>query len=109
MAIVALGRAVDMVRQAADSIGCTVPLPAQVTSSWPALHDIRNAYEHIEDRALGQVHEKPHPDALTIFDQERLLTAGALVYGKHQLDVTKEVPRLLAEVRQFFKDAAGNG
>ena len=58
---------------------------------------------------MGQVREKPHPDALTIFDQHQLLTDGILVYGQHQLDMTNEVPRLLAEVRQFFKDAAADG
>jgi hypothetical protein len=53
MAVVALGRGVDMVRQAADLIGCTLPVPAQVPASRPALHEIRDAYEHIEDRAPG--------------------------------------------------------
>jgi hypothetical protein len=57
---------------------------------------------------LGHVREEPHPDALTIFDQQRLLTDGVLLYGRHQLDVTKEVPRLLVGVRQFLKDAAAN-
>jgi hypothetical protein len=109
MAVVALGRAVDMVRQAAASIGCTVPVPTQVTSSWPALHEIRNAYEHIEDRALGQVRARPHAEALTIFDQRRLLSDAVLVYGQHELDIDREVPRLLAEVRQFLKDAASDG
>ncbi|WP_344593464.1 hypothetical protein [Actinomadura vinacea] len=109
MAVVALGRAVDMVRQAPDLVGCTVPVPAQVVSSWPALHQIRNAYEHIEDRALGQVHQQPHPDALTIFDQRQLLTHDVLVYGQHRLDVAEEIPNLLAEVRQFLKDAVANG
>lgn len=109
MAVIALGRAVDMVRQAANSIGCSVPVPAQVTTSWPALHEIRNAYEHIEERTLGRVHKKPDPDALTIFDQRRLLTHDVLMYGQHQLDVAHEIPQLLAAVREFLKDAAADG
>lgn len=109
MAVVALARAVDMVRQASKLIGCPVAVPAEVTSSWDALNALRNAYEHIEDRALGQVQKKPHPDALTIFDQARLLTDSVLVYGHHELNMITEIPGILAAVRRFLKDATANG
>lgn len=109
LAVVALGRAVDMVVRAAHLMACTVPVPAQVLTSHAALNEIRNAYEHIEDRALGQVRRKPDPTALTIFDQQRLLADDVIVYGEYELELSGEVPRLLSQTRQFLKDAAADG
>ena len=60
VALVARGRAVDMVAKAEAKIDCQVPVPAQVLDCGPAVKAIRDALEHVEDRAVGQVH-KPHP------------------------------------------------
>jgi hypothetical protein len=106
-AVVALGRSCDMVARAPELLGSTATVPASVSSSREALTAIRNAYEHIEDRALGQVKKKPHPDALTIFDQSELLTHDRIKYGSHSLDLAHEVSALLADAREFLKEAAG--
>lgn len=108
LAIVGLGRAVDMVKEAAANLGCQVPVPPQVAASQPAVHAIRNAYEHIEDRALGRVNQLEHPDALSIFNWERLVMDDVIAYGDHELDLTTEVPAVVTEVRQFLKDASQN-
>ena len=67
---------------------------------------IRNAYEHIEDRALGNVHNKSDPVALTIFDHDTLLREDAIVYGPHRLTLDNDLPCLLAETREYLKNAA---
>jgi hypothetical protein len=107
LAVVALGRAVDMASQAASKIDTKVPLPPSVTAKAKAVRMIRNAYEHIEDRALGQVNGKPHPKALTIFDHQTLLVNDVIDYDGHRLSLVDDVPVLLAELRQFLKDVAG--
>ena len=104
MLAVALGRVTDMICTAGTAIGCPVPVPPAVDAKKNAIRALRNAYEHIEDRALGQVNGKPDPQALTIFDYEPLLTEDTLVYGTHRLGVTDEIPSLLADMRQFIKD-----
>jgi hypothetical protein len=109
VAIIALGRATDMVTRARALIGSTVPVPSRVSASSAALTAIRNAYEHIEDRSLGLQRAKPHADALTIFDYERLIVDNLITYGPHQLDLTAEVPEIIGEIRQFLKEAAANG
>jgi hypothetical protein len=81
-------------------------VPAFVDAKKDAARVLRNAYEHIEDRALGQVNKKPHPQALAIFDYEPLLKEGLLVYGEHRLGVPDDVPRLLAEMRRFIREVA---
>jgi hypothetical protein len=104
MLVVALGRVIDMVCSAGTAIGCAVPVPASVDAKKDAVRALRNAYEHIEDRALGQVNGKPDPQALTIFDYEPLLKEDVLAYGRHRLGVTDEIPGLFADMRQFIKD-----
>jgi hypothetical protein len=53
-------------------LGSAPTVPTSISSSQESLTAIRNAYEHIEDRALGQVNKKPHPEALTIFRSVRV-------------------------------------
>jgi hypothetical protein len=94
--------------RASELIGATTPVPPTIVAKRVDLGAIRNAYEHIEDRALGQVHQKPHPDALTIFEYDALLKEGHLTYTGHTLDVEEDFPKLIAEAREFLKDVAKN-
>ena len=55
LAVIALGRVCDMIIEAEGKIGCTIEVPASISSRKTDVREIRNAYEHIEDRALGQV------------------------------------------------------
>lgn len=105
-AIVALGRAVDMALYASKRIGTGGDLPSSIAKLAPTVKVIRDAYEHIEDRALGQVWRAPDPVALTIFDHASLLTEDAIVYGERRLRLDADVPTLIAETRQYLKDAA---
>ena len=107
-AVVALGRAVDMAARAQELIGTAVVLPPAIMTKQEAVKVIRNAYEHIEDRALGTVRNKPDPQALMIFDHQRLIEDDVITYAQHTLDLASEVPALLADTRQYLKDVAGN-
>jgi len=107
LAVVALGRGVDMCMQAGPAIGASTTVPPDITTNCATVREIRNAYEHIEDRALGRVRSTPHPDALTIFNHDRVLIEGVIEYGTHQLDLTTDVPRIISAMRQFLKDVAG--
>lgn len=108
-AVISLGRAVDMVLKTQDQIGRDVPIPQVVADAAEAVKDVRDAYEHIDERAAGNAWRKPHPDALTIFDWQRLLTEDVIVYGNRELELAVQVPALIAAMRQFFKSAAADG
>lgn len=108
VAVGAFGRAMSMVADAPDSIRGSVPVPANIAAAIPAITEIRNAYEHIEDRAFGSVWGKPHPDALDIFDHTELLQTDTIVYGASRLDLSAEVPELMAAAREFLKSVAKN-
>lgn len=108
LAIVALGRVCDMIDKASTSIFSTAPVPLTIAAKRSAVNEIRNAYEHIEDRAMGKVFGKPHPDALTIFDHQALLRSDCITYGASSLNLTTEVPTLISEARQFLKNVASS-
>ncbi|CAM5730368.1 hypothetical protein MAUB1S_02372 [Mycolicibacterium aubagnense] len=68
---------------------------------------MRDAYEHIEERAIGLVKGLPHVDALTIFDHVRIVQDGVIAYGSHQFDLASDAPAIIAAARDFLKAAAG--
>jgi hypothetical protein len=80
------------------------PVPARVIAAKEALTALRNAYEHIEDRAQGQVWSKPDPQALTIFDWSSLFQDDGITYAGHRLEL-RDVPNLLLDTRTFLKEA----
>lgn len=108
-AVISLGRALDMVFKTQRQIGRSVAISQVITDAASAVKDIRDAYEHIDERAAGNVWRKPHPDALTIFDWRHLLTDNLIVYGNHKLELSEQLPTLIAVMRQFFKSAAADG
>jgi hypothetical protein len=108
LAVVAVGRVCDMIDTASTSLGSTLPVPPTVAAKRAAVNDIRNAYEHIEDRALGKVFGKPHSDALTIFNHADLLEHDRIGYGTSSLDLKTEMPTLISEARQFLTDVAAD-
>lgn len=91
-AVVALSRAVDMATQAPKLIGTLVLVPSTIMERQQAVTAIRNAYEHIEDRALGLVglKGKPDPQALMIFNHQQLIEDDVITYAEHTLDLASE-------------------
>ena len=100
---IALYRAIKMVQEFPSEFSSLVAVPKTMLALFPALEEIRNSFEHIEDRAKGQVRHKPHQDAITAFDQSALLQSGILRYAGHSLDLRKEaIPALIAGRQQLF-------
>ncbi len=87
------------------SNGQVINLPESITRLSASVTAIRNAYEHIEDRALGTVFGKPDPVALTIFDHGTLLREDTIVYCTNRLTLD-DLRTLIADTRQLLKDAA---
>lgn len=106
MAVIAMNRALSMASQLGAHLTLSVPLPTPIAAKLPALKKIRDAYEHIEDRARGLVHGKPHPDALSIFNLERLFREQVVVYGSNELNLQGEATDLLVSARHYLKVAA---
>lgn len=103
---VALSRAVNMLQRIPIQFSVNLQLPATITGKALALREIRDAFEHIEERALGNVHRKPDADALSIFDQTDLLTHGVLTYGSHSLALRSEVLPMFVHARRAAFETA---
>jgi hypothetical protein len=105
--VVALGRAADMADKIGNQFGLPVALDMQSSSTLTALTEIRNAYEHVEDRALGQVRGTPHPDAHSMFDHRPLLRDRQIRYGSHSVTLD-DLQKLGSDVRRVLKAAAAD-
>ena len=101
---VALNRAIRMIKAIPSKFSISVAKPQTVDAIFPALKDIRDALEHIEERAFAIVNARgdQHPDALTIFDQDDFFSHAVLRYANHSLDIRADVVPVLITSRQFI-------
>jgi hypothetical protein len=99
---IALSRAVRILER--PSLG--LQLPASITEKVPALTAMRNAFEHIDDRAVGIVRGKPSPKALSIFNQKDLVDKGVLAYDVYNLDLSLAILPMLVDARRAIFEAA---
>ena len=105
---VAFNRAVRMIEGIPSEFTVSTEVPKTVRALSASLKDIRDALEHIEERAFEIVnaHGQIHPDALTIFDQGDFYSSGVLRYANHLLDVRADVVPALIVSRQFIFNVA---
>lgn len=103
---IALGRAVRMIGLARQTISTSVPVPPQVGKVEEAVIHIRNAFEHIDERAIGKARNENSEDAMSVFDQSDYFLSGILRYAGYSLDVRAEVLSALIAGRQFIVNAA---
>jgi hypothetical protein len=105
IAIVALNRAVTMAVGFHEVAPIETPVPTRLLAAKRTLTALRDAYEHIEDRAQGKVRKKLDAQARTIFDWSTLFQEGALTYGGDRLELT-EVLNLLLDTRSYLLRAS---
>ena len=81
VAIIALHRGITMVQSLIDKYCTDLELPDSVKKIRTAVEEMRNAFEHIDDRAEARVgmSRKVDLDALTIFDQPDFIESSAEV------------------------------
>ena len=105
---VALNRAIRMIKTIPSKFSVSVAIPKTVDVIFPALKDIRDALEHIEERAFAIVNARGdrHPDALTIFDQDDFFASGVLRYANHSLGIRADVVPALISSREFIFQVA---
>ena len=103
---VAFNRAVVLMEKIASQFSTSTNVPVAIDAIQPKLKEIRDAFEHIEERAMGEVFHKPNPDALSIFVQKDFFPSGILSYSSHSLDLKAELVPALIAGRQFIIDVA---
>ena len=101
---IALNRAVRMIKNAHVEFTVTTPVPSEVEKMQEAVSAIRNAFEHIDDRAMGRAHRENPANAMSIFNQADLVSYGILRYASHSLNLRTEVIPALVAARRFIFD-----
>ena len=107
VAIIALHRGFAMVYSLVDRFELDVPVPQGVRKIREAVWEMRNAFEHIDERAEGRIGRSKEfdPEALTIFDQPDFIDSSLLSYKEYSLNFEEEVLSALLECREFIMDA----
>ena len=103
---VSLARVVRMIADAQRTIGTTIAVPNEIARIESAVSAIRDAVEHIDERAAGRARWESPDVAVSIFDQTDLFTAGVLRYAGHALDIHQDVVPAFLTARQFILEAA---
>ena len=101
---IALNRAITMMKNARTRFPVTTSVPSDVDRIQEALQSIRDAFEHIDERAFGNARREESTDAMSIFDQADLISDGILRYGSYSLNLQAQVTPVLIAARKFIYD-----
>lgn len=96
------------INSAPARLGVDVPIPSSISEALPAVTAIRNAYEHIEDRAMGTRLGVPHPTAAAVFDYSRLLDEDVIAHGGDTFNVARQADTVIAACRATLKSMVMN-
>ncbi len=101
---IALNRAIWMIRNTQAKFSTTTSVPHEVAEVQDAVHAIRNAFEHIDERAFGKARQEGPEDAMSIFDQADLVTSGTIRYANFSFDLRTQTIAALVAARRFIYD-----
>ena len=106
VAVIALGRCYRMVSTLVEKYCPELQVPDSVTKTREAVREMRNAFEHIDERAEAKVGGgKFDADALTIFNQPDFVEASTLRYKEYELNFESDVIAALVDCRNLIIDA----
>ena len=100
MAVIALHRAVRLAEKLAHWLD--VEVPDDVRGAASSVKLLRDALEHIDERAEGMVRGRIDPAAHEIFDQEDFIENGRLTYDGHTLDIGVDMIGALPGCRRLI-------
>ena len=106
MTVVALHRVLIMAKTLATDYCPDLEIPTSVQNIEVMVRDMRNAFEHIDERAKGMPgNSESVLEALSIFDQPDFISATLLRYKNHVLDFDRDVRAALLDCRGMVMQA----
>lgn len=105
--IIALNRGITMVDSLKARFCPSLEIPESIEKVRTALQELRNAFEHIDERSEGKVGlgGKLQPEALSAFDQPDFRRSPTLHYGSHQLNFETDIIAALVDGREMLMQA----
>ena len=101
VAIIALHRAMQMLLRFNDVFPLGLEIPDSLRKLSPLVKDMRDAFEHIGERAQGNIRGKMDAEALTIFDQPDFIGSSVLHYRGKDLHFCQDVLAALLSCREL--------
>ena len=98
--VISLSRAVEMLYRLEREFRLGLQIPEEIGSLRMTLRRMRNAMEHIDDRAMGEAKDGSADSALSIFVQPYFVDRGVLTYAGEGLLFTTGVPAALSQSRE---------
>ncbi len=91
--IIALHRGMDMLLRFNSVFHLGLEIPDSLRNMEPVVREMRNAFEHIDERAQGKINQRGQMDAeaLTIFDQPDFIESSVLHYRGQDLNFYEDV------------------
>ena len=109
VAVIALDRCYLMIHGKNGLIEKYCPdlkVPDSIKNTREAVHEMRNAFEHIDERATGDIGGgRTNPEALTIFHQPDFVESSILRYKDYELNFESDVITALVDCRELIMDA----
>ena len=101
--IIALHRAMNMVLRFDGVFPLGLEIPDSIRKLEPLVKDMRDAFEHIDERAQGKINlrGKMDAEALTIFDQPDFIESSVLHYRGKDLHFHEDVLAALLTCREL--------
>lgn len=101
--IIALHRAMNMLQQFDGVFPLGLEIPDRIRKLEPIVKDMRDAFEHIDERAQGKINIRGQMDAeaLTIFNQPDFIGSSVLHYRGKSLRFHEDVLAALLSCREL--------
>lgn len=103
VALISLSRAMEMVHRLEMEFKLGLQFSEEFGSNKKVLRKMRNALEHIDDRAMGQATDGTADSAMSIFFQPYFVEQRILTYTGDALSFAEGVPMVLGECRELIK------
>lgn len=100
--VISLSRVVQILYGLKEKIEPGLEMPEDIDSLRPTLQRMRNALEHIDERAMGEAKDGTADDAMSIFFQPYFVDAGVLTYAGEGMSFTEGVPVALGLCREVM-------
>ena len=100
--VISLSRAVAMLYRLEERFGLGLRIPDEIDAFRGTLRRLRNALEHIDDRAMGEARDGTADSAMSIFFQPLFVDKGVLIYAGEGVVFTTGVPVALSHCRKVI-------
>ena len=106
VAIIALGRGVDMLLRVNGVYSLGLEIPDSLQKIVPVIREMRNAFEHIDERAQGKINAsgKMDAEALSIFVQPDFVGSYILHYRGRDLNFHDDILFVLTTCRELVME-----